>query len=334
MTFEEQYHRAVQGDRFRTEYSVIEKKLHNSCSHCGQPTSWHDVRMNQAVCSLDCQLELVRKDVAKDCFTMHLETYRNEILEEMRYMADPGISKDILIVVHNQLHYLKICIESIEKQTKNYHVYIWDNNSQIDVQLYLKSLPAKRFTVVTSETNIGFVKPNNELARLGTADYIVLLNSDTKVFEGWDRAMIGFMDRHPNVKQVGYLGGVLDEEGKGYRANFGYDIDYVSGWCSCFSREIYNQYGLFDPKLNFAYCEDADFSLRLQTAGYQIYALHLMFVHHYENKTIKAVHQEGKIDVASSFEQNHRYLSQKWANYLASQRVDLRPKNFGLQEQK
>jgi GT2 family glycosyltransferase len=256
---------------------------------------------------------------------------RPQILEELKFVPlYREASKDILIVVHDQLHYLRNCLESLEKHTQNYHLYIWDNNSKEPMKEYLKELmyrqPGNGVTVVSVDVNEGFVAPNNRLAMLGSSEYLILLNSDTKVFDGWDRAMISFLQNNPAYAQVGYLGSMLDDTGKGGYGAWGTDIDYVCGFCSCFSRETYDQYGLFDPKLRFAYCEDADFSIRLTEAGRKIHALHLMLCHHYENKTIKVVQKEGEVDVEQTFNENHAYMARKWADYLANRRAILRAK--------
>jgi GT2 family glycosyltransferase len=261
-----------------------------------------------------------------EVFAQHFEKYRAEIMRELAIANScPEYSKDIIIVVHDQLPYLKACIESIQANTNNYHLYIWDNASQPDTQEYLDSLMLRNpgtVDVMRSEENIGFILPNNQLASWGTGEYIILLNSDTKVFEGWDKGMIGCLNNDPEIAQVGYLGGVLNEDGRGVGWGFGFKLDYVPGWCFCISRETYSEFGLFNEKdLTFAYCEDADFSLRLQEAGKKVYAMHLMLVHHYENKTIKVVRDKGEIDVVKTFEQNHEYMRRRWKDYLLTKRV-------------
>lgn len=256
-----------------------------------------------------------REDETMAIMGEHFKRFRKEILVELQLIPQcQPHTKDILIVCHNQLHYLRNCIDSIQKHTRNYHIYVWDNASNEETQEYLKQL--NNTTVIRNEENIGFIQPNNELAKLGTGDYLILLNSDTKVFEGWDTGLISYLQHNSDTLQTGYLGGVLDKEGMGGLAAWGKDIDYICGFCSCISRETYTNLGLFDDNLKFAYCEDADLSLRIKDSGKDIYALHLMLVHHYENKTIQVVHREGKINVAESFKVNHAYMKQKWESYL------------------
>lgn len=252
----------------------------------------------------------------------HLRIYQDELIMELRWaQAAVNVSKDILIVVHNQCEFVRKCIQSIQQHTTNYQLCLWDNASDEETKEYLRSVDA---VLIESPANIGFGEPNNQLAKIGDGEYLILLNSDTLVFPLWSEALLGFLQHNPDYSQVGYLGGWLDENGRGGRADWGSKIDYVMGFCSCISRCTYGKYGLFDSVYEFAYCEDADFSLRLQLLGEKIHALHLMLVHHYGNKTIQAVVKEGKVDVASTFQRNHDTLKARWSSYLASCRMDLR----------
>ncbi len=269
-----------------------------------------------------------------------LEKYRKEIIEEYSHLAKyKDVHKDIFIIVHNQLDYIKRCIESIYSNTDNFSLYIWDNGSDEETTHYLMScpmkyqefIPNKNIDITRIEQNIGFIVSNNTLAKLSKAEYIILLNSDTEVYENWDKALISFLQNHKDVSAVSYLGGFLDEKGMGVPMHlldnacfegYGYNIDYLHGYCFCLSRQVYKKFGLFDDKnLTFAYCEDSDFSLRLKEANRKIYALHLGLVKHYGNVTIKEVAKTKMPDLQKSFESNHRYLQQRWEKYLKKDRI-------------
>lgn len=296
------------------------------CAFCQQPTSWLDDLFLAPLCSEECSRETWASYAAHQRKEFHFNLYRTQIVEELKLATEViDRPKDIIIVVHDQLEYLKICIDSIRATTQNYHLYIWDNNSKPETQKYLEEVMFAGFAdVMRSDTNVGFIQPNNELVKWGTGEYVILLNSDVKVFEGWDTAMLSFLQHHPEVAQVGYIGGLLDAKGEGGRAVWGYDCDYIMGFCTCFHRQTYNEFGLFNPELKFAYCEDSDFSMRLQQAGKKLYALHCMLVHHYENKTIKVVKDEGEVDVRATFEHNHEWIRNNWKSYLENNRVDVR----------
>ncbi len=338
MKFEAKYPNATSTDRFEFDYSHITKnpKL-SQCCNCGSYTKWFDVLFMQHACSEEClgtmwkkYKEDQKKNGVYDNFESHFEKVKNElkISQEAR-----DVWKDIIIVVHDQKDYLKQCIESIREHTRFFHLYIWDNGSQLETANYINNLVSEynsetcvdwAITSMRSEKNIGFIEPNNELVAWGDSEYIVLLNSDTKVYSGWDKSLTGFLENNPEYAQVGYWGGHMGPDGRGFGGSNGSEIDYVPGWCFCISRKTYDQFGLFNKQLVFAYCEDADLSLRLKEAGKKIYALHAPLVHHYQNKTIVEVEKEGEVNVAASFDANHEFMRKRWKNYLENERVLLK----------
>ena len=179
--------------------------------------------------------------------------YQDKILDELICTSKyESVEKDILIVVHNQLEYLQKCVDSIRKNTEKYQIYIWDNASNEETKNWISN--QNDIICIRSEINEGFIKPNNALAKLSNNPFIILLNSDTEVLKDWDKALISHIQQF-NYSQVGYLGGILNSQGKGVKFSFGSEIDYIPGWCFCIPRGVYDQYGLFDEEnLFFAYC--------------------------------------------------------------------------------
>jgi hypothetical protein len=345
MKFEQKYPDASSGDRFEFEYSYVTKTPQlKPCRWCNSYTKWLDVLFQVNVCSEECNSTMwhqYRNDQKIQGTYENFEDHFSKIKEELKLgQENKEVWKDIIIVVKDQLSYFKDCIESIQKNSTNYHLYIWDNGSKKETQDYIESLVFKynpekdenyAITTIRSEGNTGFIHPNNELIALGTSPYIILLNSDTKVFENWDNTMISFLSQNPDVAQVGYWGGHLDSSGRGFGGTNGYEIDYVPGWCFCISRNTYQEFGLFSEKLKFAYCEDSDFSLRLQEAGKKIYSLYTPLVHHYQNVTVKDVEKETEIDLKFTFDHNHNYIKERWKDYLSKNRAILRKKKADVQ---
>lgn len=332
MKFQIKYPDAGLTERYEFQYSYVTKTPALApCRWCGSMTRWLDVIFQMPVCSEECGDAMWRKyrdDQIAESKYANFEDHFGHVKEDLKLAerCDSNLSKDILVVVHDQLPYLKECVETIAATTKNYHLYIWDNASEQETIDYMQSLERNGVAGGTvhihyNSINAGFNPPNNAMASWGNSDYIILLNSDCKVFEYWDRAMIGFLREHPEVAEVGYWGGHLSADGRGFGGSNGWQIDYVPGWCFTISRDTYRQFGLFSTELVFAYCEDADFSLRLKEAGKKIYALHAPLVHHYQNKTIKAVEKKGDIDVRATFERNHEYIRRRWKDYLEHGRV-------------
>lgn len=257
------------------------------------------------------------KDLTEQIIRDKIEHETELLMHELSiaYQYKP-VHKDILIVVHDQLDYLKECIRTIEENTtEGYTLHIWDNNSKQDTKDYIKTI--KNAVIYSSEKNEGFIKPNNVMASKGTAPYIILINSDVIVYPDWDKALISWLQHNPNVAITGYSGAILDENFQGSFLKFGKDADYVCGWCLCLSRETYNEFGLFDDKnLEFAYCEDSDLSFRVREAGKEIYVLSVSLAYHFENKTIVEVHKEKEVDIGLTFEKNHNYIKSRWLDLI------------------
>jgi hypothetical protein len=329
MKFEQSFPTAEIGKMISHNQSSIRLESQPAvCRICLSATSWFDANFQTPICSDECHQEVWRRyneANTKIIMEAHVQKHRASIMEELECTrVCDDLPKDILIVVHDQLDFVKLCLESVIARTSNFHLYIWDNGSQEATASYLRTLQQTHpelVTLIRSETNIGFLEPNNKLVEMGTGDYFILLNSDTQVFDGWDTSMLGYLQQNRDVAQVGYLGGLLREDGRGEGGDFGDQIDYVSGFCFCCARETYRQFGLFSPDYRFAYFEDSDFSLRLKAAGKRIYALHLLLVHHYQNKTVIAVEREGTIDLAASFAYNQKLFTTRWEGYLKNERV-------------
>lgn len=229
-----------------------------------------------------------------------------------------SVHKDILIVVHNQYEFIKKCIDSLFANTQEFTLHIWDNGSDEKTANYLSDLSKiSNVNLYRNESNIGFVIPNNIMAKNSNSDWILLLNSDTEVMRYWDEVLIGCLINNPKIAQVGFSGGILDERGKGILHRSGSDIDYICGYCFCISRRTYEKFGLFDDKnLKFAYCEDSDFSLRLTEAGQNIYACYSsdLVVHHGNKTTIDVLHKQKEL--LECAKNNINYMAKRWQSAL------------------
>ena len=230
MKFEALYPDAKPGDQFDFVYSRVAKcPAIGECRWCGAMTRWSDIQFQVGVCSEECggaMWQQYRMDTEKTTGPDNFNAWRERVKEELVWADEAEeASVDILIVVRDQLPFFRQCIESIEENTTDYHLYIWDNGSRQPTKDYLNELFArnKAVTIVHSSNNTGFIRPNNELAAKGTGEYIILLNSDCKVFQNWKRAMVGFLQTHPDVAEVGVWGGHMGPDGRGFGGDHGYD---------------------------------------------------------------------------------------------------------------
>lgn len=248
------------------------------------------------------------------------EAIRKDLIHELALQnAATPAQKDILLVVHNQHDYVKQCLESLRLYTKNYRLFVWDNASDQRTKNLLRE--HKPCLLVENTTNLGFIRPNNYLASLTSSDYIILLNSDTVVREGWDMALLGVLQSDPTLGCCGYQGKIFNAQGMSVRPGWGNNVDYLEGWCLCLRQSIYQQIGLFSPEFEFAYCEDSDFCLRVKEAGYKIYAMRLGYVSHRGGATSEQVWQQTNLE--KTFARNQAKLVVKWQGYLQANREEL-----------
>lgn len=241
----------------------------------------------------------------------------DKIKEELLFIDfAENIDKDILIVVHNEFEFVRNCIDSLYKNTKNFNLFIWDNASDKQTKEYLEKIQKKKnVKLYKSEQNIGFVIPNNLMAKDSKSPYLILLNSDTEVRPYWDKVLVGFLEKNKDVAACGFQGGMVNEQGLGVSINFGYEVDYICGYCLCIPRKIYKEFGLFDENIKFAYCEDSDFSFRLREKNKKIYACYSTdLVVHYGSRTSLSVAQ--KTNLKETIENNLIYLQNRWSKYL------------------
>ena len=129
--------------------------------------------------------------------------------------AQPMVS--IIIPVYNQIHYTYACLESILEFTKDvtYEVIIADDvstDATKDLGLYSENLVISR-----NSENQGFLRNCNQAAAKAKGRYLMFLNNDTKVTEGWLSSLVSLLASDPSIGMVGstlvYPDGRLQEAG-------------------------------------------------------------------------------------------------------------------------
>lgn len=241
-----------------------------------------------------------------------------EIRKEMNWSLSGEGEKDILVVVRNGYEYVRNCVESIFRNTKNFNLYLWDNASSSKTANYLNDLAAhQNVKLHRSEINEGFIIPNNRMAAESRSEWVIFLNSDTEVLPRWDEVLIGVLKNNSEVRQVGFGGGLLGENCEPRGRGEGENVDYVFGYCFCLHRKTIEEIGLFDEEnMQFAYCEDSDLSLRIRERGWRIRSCYSEdLVRHYGSKTTQEVIKEdNRVELCAK--ENLAYLRKRWKEFL------------------
>lgn len=257
---------------------------------------------------------------------------RYEKFAEYSLSIVPKVS--IIVLTYNNLNLNKYCIESILTETAypNYELIIVDNQSTDGTITYLKELEEKGYSqvkVIYNQENMGFAGGNNRAIREATGKYIMLLNNDTVVTRGWLTNAVKHMENDASCGMCGAVTNSIGNEAMvevNYRnlkelKEFAYeytcihnndiytDVDRLAMFCTLIRKEILDQYGLLDENYEVGMFEDDDYAKTVEKAGYRIYVVEDVFVHHVNNASFKKIESE---EYKKIFEKNKRYYEEKW----------------------
>ena len=224
---------------------------------------------------------------------------------------------DIIIVNYNSTEHLLQCLKSLHKSLNGFpaRVIVEDNASQDGVDRVKTMFPQ----VVLSENadNLGFAKAVNQGLAESDASYVVILNPDTYVVEGFFESAVRYMEENADVGIIGprilNLDGSVQGSARSFptplTALFGRStlltkwfpnnrftsrnvlttrtdgvtpipVDWVSGACMVVRREAIEDVGLMDERF-FIYWEDADWCKRMWDCGWKVIYFPQAHVIHY-----------------------------------------------------
>ena len=222
----------------------------------------------------------------------------------------------IVIVNYNAKEKLLRCLESVQRSAKTDCEVIVVDNASSDGMADLIGSDFPEVTLIRSQTNLGFGAGNNLAAKRARGRYLIFLNPDTLVEQGWLEALIGLLE---NNAQAGLVTSKLLLADQPQRINTCGNSVHFTGLTLCRglgeSREAYDQieevnavsgaafaarYELvealngFDEDM-FLYMEDTDLSWRARLLGWRcFYTPDSVVLHHYALRIgpLKVFYQE------------------------------------------
>ncbi len=110
----------------------------------------------------------------------------------------------IIIVNWNTKEFLRKCCQSLYDTTCGvmFEVYVVDNNSK-DGSTEMVKRVFPQISLIENKQNEGFARANNKVLRHAKGRYILLLNSDTVVFDQTLDKMLAYMDEHQDAGVLG-----------------------------------------------------------------------------------------------------------------------------------
>jgi GT2 family glycosyltransferase len=222
----------------------------------------------------------------------------------------------IIIVSYNVCQLVDECLQSVERALVGIdgEVFVVDNRSTDNTVETLRPRHPQVHFIANSE-NVGFARANNQAIRQSEAEYVLLLNPDTVVYEPTIKGCIDFMDAHPEAGGAGVR--MLGRDGKTpapesrraiptpwvsllkmlgftkryYMSHLSWDepaqIEVVSGAFCLLRRKALDEVGLLDEDF-FMYGEDIDLSYRLLKGGWQNWYLPYDIIHYKGESTQKS----------------------------------------------
>ncbi len=224
---------------------------------------------------------------------------------DINEVVRPGVS--IIIPAHNQFQMTYQCLASLVLSDDNANIeFIVVDDASTDATRGIESR-VRNLRVIRNENNLGFLHSCNKAASEARGDYIVFLNNDTEVENGWIDNMLGVFDRFKRVGAVGAklvypdgtlqdAGGIVWESGQPWNVghgkhrddpeyNYVREVDYLTGAAVMISRKAWETVGGFSKQYAPAYYEDTDIAFKLREAGFRTLYCPQATVIHYEGRS-------------------------------------------------
>jgi GT2 family glycosyltransferase len=220
----------------------------------------------------------------------------------------------VVILNYNGLEYLRKFLPNVVRFSDGATIVVVDNGSTDSSIDFLKhNFPS--VDIIDNGANLGFCRGYNESLGKVKADYVVLLNNDVEVTEGWLPPLKNTLDSAKYIAAVqpkilsyknrdefeyaGAGGGLIDilgypfcrgrifdtvEKDRG-QYNDTTSVFWASGACIAIRAKLFRELGGFDEDF-FAHMEEIDLCWRLRRREFEIYYCGSSTVYHVGGGTL------------------------------------------------
>jgi GT2 family glycosyltransferase len=206
-------------------------------------------------------------------------------------MLETSTKLSIIIPNWNGKVHLKTCLSALVVQKYHDFEVILVDNGSVDgsIELVKQEYPLVRLIIFGY--NKGFAAACNAGIMESEAEYIVLLNNDTKPYPEWLSELVSVMDSAPsdvaclsskmlnmvNPELIDDTGDILTWRGGAFKRGHGESADMYNlleevmlpcAGAALYKRLVLKEVGALDETF-FAYLEDVDLGLKIRLAGYK-----------------------------------------------------------------
>lgn len=240
---------------------------------------------------------------------------------------------DIIVPVYNACEDVLLCLSALVEKTDLVHRVIVINDGQESKTAEMLAAFQSSYNhieVLTNPENIGYTRSVNKGIEYSNSDWVVVLNSDTIVSEGWLGKLMNCALSEEKVGMVGALSNaaswqsvpeIRDEKGdwhlnplpeaisidafanmvaKHSTRNYP-NVGVINGFCQLISMAMLDDIGLLDAvAFPIGYGEENDMCARAVKAGYKLLIADDTYVFHAKSKSFghekrKALAKQGSI---------------------------------------
>ena len=333
--------------RFTRPFRVLGRMLRTlQHARAWNPLRW-PLLLSQAVRTISTQGlgGALERSQASSAQPYRTETIDSETIESIGdpvppeafpQVADPEVS--VVIPVYNKWAYTAACLRSLAESAcrASFEVIVVDDQSSDETADRLDGIEG--IVHLRNAKNLGFVGSCNRGAEAARGRYLVMLNNDTQVLDGWLDALIDTFLRYPDTGIAGAslvypdgtlqeAGGMIFQDGSGWnygkgdnaaRPEYQYvrETDYCSGACIMLQTALFRELEGFDTRYAPAYYEDTDLAFRVRAKGLKVRVQPAATIVHHEGITSGTDVNEG---VKRYQAVNREKFMERWQSELSSQ---------------
>lgn len=248
---------------------------------------------------------------ARTLAARHLESTATRLPHRVR---EEGVS--IIVCVHNALPDVRRCLYSVLASTlPPFELVLIDDGSDEETREFLKTAALQhQATLIRHPTAQGYTRAANKGLASAKMPWLVLLNSDTVVSNGWLDGLVAAGVQHERIGLVGPVSNTASWQSLPFVESDGdwaqnplppdmditemahlvaaasrrqpIDLPFLNGFCLLIRRAVLNELGPFDDQVFGAgFGEENDYCIRARQAGWRLVVADDVYVYHAQSRS-------------------------------------------------